>query len=329
LDTRSAARAARDPNQYAPVFVLATARSYSSVASTMIGQHPRLYGFPELKLFACPTIGDLEASLRPTSRTPEFGHRSPGLVRALAQLMWSDQSPRALANAQRWLSERGDFSGAEVFDMMMAYAWPRVAVEKSPEHALFPVALRRLVDAYPRARFIHLTRHPVTTAASIQQHMELTDEHATIFSFYSWYEINYRLVELGAQVGSDRYLHVRAEDMLNEPRCHLPAIARWLGVDDGELAIEAMQHPEASPFACFGPPGSGVVGGNAREFLSDPVPRRVTCPATVEQPAGWNGPASLWSAVLELAATLGYTAPIEVTPSAAGRGNHAASRRSG
>ena len=60
---RAEAPPARDPHCFAPVFLLATARSCSSVVTAMIGQHPALCGLPELKLFASPTIGEMEASL--------------------------------------------------------------------------------------------------------------------------------------------------------------------------------------------------------------------------------------------------------------------------
>jgi hypothetical protein len=294
--------------QYAPIFVLAIARSYSSVVSTMLGQHPMLFGFPELKLFACPTIGDLEASLSVASRTPDFGHRSPGLVRALAELVYGDQSLRSLARAQQWLGQRADLSGEDVFDMLMQCVWPRVAVEKSPEHVISRPVLERLAESYPRARYLHLTRHPVTAAASMRRHMQLTDEHAVAFCFYSWYETNFRLVEFGAKLPSDRYLRVRAEDVLNHPLQHLHRIAAWLELPAHDAAIQAMLHPERSPFACFAPSASGVRGGNDREFLRDPIPHGVQCPAIVDQPEDWNGPASLWSAVLELADRFGYHA---------------------
>jgi len=52
----------------------------------MIGQHPELAGLPELKLFRYRTIGELERSLPPYWIERGFTHRSPGLVRALAQL---------------------------------------------------------------------------------------------------------------------------------------------------------------------------------------------------------------------------------------------------
>ena len=293
---------ARDALQYEPVFVLSTARSYSSVVSTMIGQHPLLYGFPELKLFACPTIGEVEASLPGTSALID---RSPGLVRAVAELVFGNQSLDMLARAYGWLWERSGWHGEHVFDLLMRHISPRIAVEKSPEHALSDSALQRISAAYPRCRYIHVTRHPVTAQASMRRYMRASDEYSMTFCFYSWYETNFRLVELGKNTPSDRYLRVRAEDVLNDPRPHLGRIARWLGVPADECSIDAMQHPERSPFAYLVP---GWGGGNDPEFLRDPTPRQVDCPATVEQPADWSGPVALWSAVAELGGILGYPA---------------------
>jgi hypothetical protein len=268
----------------------------------MIGQHPRLFGFPELKLFAYATVGGLDIRLPDTAAS---AHRAPGLLRAIAELFAHEQSAKSLDAARRWLAERGEWRGEQVFDLLMERIWPRVAVEKSPEHALSDAVLERITCAYPRARYIHLTRHPVTTQASMRRHTRLTDDDAMTFCFYSWYEINFRLLEFGATV-SDHYLRVRAEDVLNEPQHHLRRIACWLGLPADAGSVEAMQHPERSPFASLGADGTPATGGNDPQFLRNPTPHRVHCPRAVERPIDWNGPDSLWSAVIELASTMGY-----------------------
>jgi hypothetical protein len=43
-----------EPDRFAPVFVLAPAKSHSSVVTTMVGRHPDLADLLELKLFAYP-----------------------------------------------------------------------------------------------------------------------------------------------------------------------------------------------------------------------------------------------------------------------------------
>jgi hypothetical protein len=46
-----------------------------------------------------------------------------------------------------------------------------------------------------------------------------------------------------------RYLRVRSEDVLNDRRVQLRAIAAWLGVRSDDAAVDAMLNPAASPFA--------------------------------------------------------------------------------
>src|SRR5207244_12610901 len=92
----------RDGHRFAPVFILTSARSCSSVITSMIGQHPDLFGMPELKLFVFRTIGELDASLPAEARRLGFAHRSPGLVRAVAELEYGAQNTTNLAAAIPW-----------------------------------------------------------------------------------------------------------------------------------------------------------------------------------------------------------------------------------
>jgi hypothetical protein len=105
---------------------------------------------------------------------------------------------------------------------------------------------------------------------------------------------------------ADRTIRVRAEDVLNEPRVHLRRVAEWLGVRTDSHAIEAMMHPEASPFARFAAKGSGVVGGFDHEFLRDPRPRRTELPSEVRLPEQLSADAALWSCVASVSHELGY-----------------------
>lgn len=302
---------ARDPAKFSPVFVLAPARSYSSVITMMLGQHPDLVGLPELKLFSYRTIGQLEASLPRFWIERGVTHRSPGLVRALAEFEFGNQRPGSLALARAWLRERSHWSGTDVLDALMERLSPRVCVEKSPENVENSAALERLVSAYPRARYLHLTRHPVTTQRSIQAHLNRTlpghsQEGQPMSGIASWFETHRRILRYAATLPSDRYRRVRAEDVLNDLRPQLRAIAAWLELPADPPAIEAMTHPEASPFASFGPSDSGVIGGNDPDFLRDPIPHRVEVPSTLDEPPGWLETRSAWQMVVDLANRLGY-----------------------
>ena len=301
----------RDATRFAPVFVLASARSYSSIVSAMLGQHPHLFGFPELKLFAYPTVGELDASLPREARERGFSHRAPGLVRALAELEYGGQNEPALAAAGAWLTERSGWPGEQVLDLLMTRVSPRVAVEKSPEHVVAPHALCRLAEAYPRARYVHLTRHPVSTIRSMHEHLLRTlpgyrDRDFTRYCITTWLRGHQRIAAFTRRLPPERRLRLRAEGVLNEPAPHLRAVAMWLGISAGEHALDAMRHPERSPFAGFAPAASGVSGGNDPAFLRDPQPHAVGLPRDLGPPEGWPSDPALWAKVRRAGRELGY-----------------------
>ncbi len=308
--TAAPAPPSRDRSRFAPVFVLASARSYSSIVSTMIGQHPDLFGFPELKLFAYPTVGELDASLPMEARERGFSHRSPGLVRAVAELEFGGQTPAALAAAGAWLAERAGWAGAHVLDLLMGRVSPRVAVEKSPEHVVQPNALARLAEAYPRARYIHLTRHPVSTIRSMHEHLlrnlpGYRDDDFTRQCVATWLRGHHRIVAFTRRLPNERWVRLRSEDVLNDST-QLVAVATWLGIRVEPQAIDEMRHAERSPFAHLAPASTGVSGGHDPAFLRDPRPHAVELQRGLSVPAGWSVDRALWAKVTSAARDLGY-----------------------
>ena len=277
----------------------------------MIGRHPDLVDVPELKLFAYPTLGELEDSLPRFWIERGVTHRSPGLVRAIAEFMFSGQTLTSLAMARAWLRERRHWSGADAFDVLMEHMRPRCCVEKSPEHVDGEATLARLAAAYPRARYLHLTRHPVTTQQSMARHMERIAGRAgaddqPLAGIQAWFVTHARILQFADGLPSSRCLRIRSEDVLNDQTTTLREIAAWLGLRTDDAAIGAMANPGASPFACFGPPASGVVGGSDPDFLKDPAPHRVELPEALDPPPGWSGELDVWSVVSRLGAQLGY-----------------------
>jgi Sulfotransferase family len=301
----------RDPERFQPVFVLAPARSHTSVISTMVGRHPNLVDLPELKLFCYSTIRELEESLPGFLIERGVTHRSPGLVRALAQFMFGGQTLNSLALARAWLRDRGHWSGADVLDVLIKCNHPRCCVEKSPEDVESDATLQRLAAAYPRARYLHLTRHPVTTQQSMAKHLNKglrgrhSDAHPAAL-VGAWFVTHKRILRFAAGLPASRYLRVRSEDVLNDRPSNLRKIASWLDLRADDSAVSAMSNPAASPFACFGPEGSGIVGGNDHDFLRDPAPHAVDLPATLDPPSGWSEEPGVWKMVAELSAALGY-----------------------
>src|SRR5581483_11766354 len=168
------------------------------------------------------------------------------------------------------------------YDHLLGCIAPRIGVQKSPEDSGRDEYLARVAAAYPRARFLHLTRHPISSAGSMHRawkelgYWDIAPEAFHNFCVGVWYHQHLRIDRFVSSLPPDRGLRARAEDVLNSPRQALPAICAWLGIDASPGAIEQMCHPERSPHARFGP--LAAYGGGDGAFLADPVPRAAELP---------------------------------------------------
>jgi hypothetical protein len=306
-----------------PLILLCPARSFSSVVCAMLGQHPQLYGFPELRLFTADTV---DALLRHWKEKRGFldelcgqlfgaaaAECSTGLLRALAELHFGGQSAEAVGQALAWLQARRDWSTRQLLDFLLEAIRPRRGVEKTPETAMSPANMARVRALYPDARFLHLTRHPVTAQRSLQAHWgrglqrrrpDWNGCDLARFCARGWCRTHQAILDFTAGLPPEQTLRVRGEDLLNEPDVHLVRVASWLGVrSDGE-AIEAMKHPERSPYAGLGPTSAWL--GYDPKFLHDPRLRPCELPAGLEHPPEWGLDFSLLQTTVELAQRLGY-----------------------
>ena len=122
----------------------------------MLGQHPGLYGFPELNLAAAETVGDW---IR-TSTQIDMDWMRFGLVRTVAQFMQGNQSAKAVTGAERWLAGQAGMTTTQLFARLAAHVAPRRPVEKSPQAISSDETLARLARIATDALFLHVTRHP-------------------------------------------------------------------------------------------------------------------------------------------------------------------------
>jgi hypothetical protein len=291
------------------VFVLAPARSNSSVVTAMLGQHPELCVFPELLLFRKDTVGELLTD-PPGWKGAPARQRMAGLYRALAEHHDAAQTPDTVESASRWVESRSAWSVADLLDHLLDLASPRIGIEKSPESSSRDEYLARIVAAYPRARFLHLTRHPSTSVDSMHRawfHRGYWDVQPELFHYFClgvWYFQHRRIDELVRSLPPERALRVRSEDVVNNPAKALPPVCRWLGIDSGRRALEAMSHPEDSPYAALGP--QAAAGGWDAGFLDSPELKPVELPDSLELPASWCADPWLALATRDLARRLGY-----------------------
>ena len=295
-----------------PVIILAPPRSFTSVVCAMVGQHPQMYGLPEMNLFMADTVRELQEVLA----RPRFLEH--GLLRAVAEICAGKQTFQTIALARQWLEIRGDCTAASMFRELAQQVSPRILVDKSITTVFGSGSLQRVLWAFPRTRFIHLIRHPRSVGESLSRMGGAVAaaflgaiDYSTIppvkdFQLV-WYIAHMNIVTFLKDLPAAQKLQLRGEDLLADPDTYLKFMAAWLGLRTDERAIEAMKHPERSPYACLGP--INALFGNDPGFLRAPALRRSAPagPPTLEGPLDWrpDGKGFL-PEVKELAHTFGY-----------------------
>ncbi len=256
-----------------PLFILCPGRSFSSVVSTVIGQHPDCYGLPELNLFIGHTIG--EAWDNDATRD---GHPMQGLKRVIAELHHGTQTDETVEEAIAWIEARRDWTARQMMDHIQEQVGDRILVDKSPANVIHPAVLSHVVRSFPNANYLQLLRHPRTRGKSQMTHWENAQAKrifrgkgasATPDVEFKWSGTHAMIRALASELSLGQLLWIRGEDLLRELRVYLAQIAQWLGIRDDDEAIEAMLRPEDSPYACVGPE-KAKYGANAG-FLKAPA----------------------------------------------------------
>ncbi|MBF0334276.1 MAG: sulfotransferase [Alphaproteobacteria bacterium] len=274
-----------------PLIVLTCMRSYSSLVCGMLGQHPDLYGMPELNLFVGETVGaviDVLTKIRPRSLD--------GLYRAVAEIECGGQDALGVERAIELTRQRRAWPAKRMLDHLGEAVAPRIWVDKSPSTVVNERALENALRFYPDAHYLHLTRHPRPTCESIHT---ITAKNVAPKRGRRpatgkneperlWQRMNGDIVRLAGALTPGQYMHVRGEDILGDPHAFLRQICEWLDIRDDDVAIEAMLHPEESPYAGIGPAAAPF--GNDPNFLRNPhFTRRPIPAASLEGPLSWRG----------------------------------------
>lgn len=296
------------PQAAEPLFILAPPCTFSWAVCAMLGQHPEMYALPELHLFLAETVaGWLDLC---SKESFDMDH---GLVRAVAELYFGEQTDQAASRARGWLRRRGHFTTGLLLEVIADRLNPLVPVEKSPSLVYSSDLLRRALDMFPRARFLHLVSHPrcygeavmqAVRAAAKDQPLPPTHWLIELASYphavphavgkgdvldpqTAWFALNTTIIDFLASVPDDQRHTVRGEDLLAETGRGLAAVAAWLGVRRDPEAVDAMRHPERSPYARPGP--SSASFGSDIFLLDGPLIRpEWTQPRSLKGPLGWR-----------------------------------------
>jgi hypothetical protein len=240
----------------------------------MLGEHPEMYGFPELQLFIGDTVCEaIKKSMRRGSRTT----RAYGLLRSLAQIHEGEQTTAGVVRAEVWLNERLAWTTKRLRDYLFEKVSPLAVVEKDPRTVARHNHIERVYECYPNAYFLHLTRHPVSARQSLREFFQLhpamwkPSQTKQIEELMVWHMLHTNIIGFTSTLPTGQTMRVRGEDILSDPDVFLPQIAEWMGLRTDREAIEAMKHPENSPYACVGP--AFARGGNDLKFMESPALR--------------------------------------------------------
>lgn len=260
------------------LIVLCPPRSFSSVVATMIGQHPELYGFPELHLFSEDTMDTSLTRLEKRGKAV-----TAGLGRFIAQEVFGGQTARTALQAIEWIRERRSWTTRQMFEHALELVAPKIGVEKSPGTAGRFSYMERAAREFPDAYFLHLTRHPVSARNSMEEFFEVKANRArhqagddegmrhlreSFDRFLLWYHMHASILRFTNGLAPGKTMRIKGEDVLSEPGRFLPQIAEWMGLRTDAEAIECMKHPEESLYAYAGP--RVIFGGNDPKFTSNP-----------------------------------------------------------
>lgn len=303
-----------------PLFILAPPRSFTSLVSTVVGQHPQAYGLPELNLFMAASMGhfwdgtDADGS----HKAPHWPIMRHGLLRTVAQLYAGEQNIESIQMAYRWIMARRARETGSVFHELCDKIAPLITVEKSPGYLGKPVYLKRLLEAFPNARFMHLLRHPVGQGESLlkakggkliltlMDSVDYEGEAPMADPQILWHDANVEVLQFLQGVPENNQIRVRGEDFIRDMDATLRSICDWLGLECGERELTAMKRPEDSPFAHVGPINARL--GNDINFLESPAirPGRVK-DYDLAAPLSWRPDGQpLRPEVVALAAEFGY-----------------------
>ncbi len=311
-----------------PLFMLAPPRSHSATACAMLGQHPQMYGLPETHLFSAPTMAKWwEMCSRSTF------HMEHGLLRAVAQLYFGEQSDTSIKAAEGWLRRRSHFTTGFLFEVMTEWVSPLVLVERSPTLISRAESLQRAFRMFPQARFIHVVQHPRGYGESLMQGIREAATRGPVpyWMLYlasfprrfasedgashrdsgldpqrAWYVLNTNVCNFLELVPDEQKMLLRVEDLLSDTDRTLRQIAGSLGLRTDDEAIEAMKHPERCAYARFGPPSARYGNGSFFLQLPDLGPKQPEV-HTLDGPLNWRPTAQEFlPEVKELARQFGY-----------------------
>ena len=295
-----------------PLLIVSAPGAHGALLGAMLGRHPQAAPLPELNLHLGDTVDDLIGLYEVTQ-----ADLSDGLLRAVAQHFYGEQSDAAVEAARNWVRRRGGQPVAMLFEELAARLAPRLPVLAESGAGWRIEYLRRWFDHSPGIRVLHLVRHPRIQCAEVARRLggqlfvppdyrDYGSQPIVIDPQLAWYRINSNISQATAALPVEQVRRLAVEDLLAAPEPVLQTLCHWLGLSCTPTDLQRLLTPEAGSFSRIGP--SGAPGGLEPDFLEAPRFLGQLRPrVALEGPADWRGDGVAMAAeVVTLARTFGY-----------------------
>jgi hypothetical protein len=211
----------------APIFVVGTGRSGTSLLRCMLSAHPRIYVSHEASFYAWMMLyqrrGTGTEFLDYFFKTASFRWLRVDPARVLAGLptpLPRERLPEAFAAVMR--------------EKAAQYGRPRYG-DKTPSHSRF---IGRILEDFPGARIVYIVRDPRATVLSMSQ---MPWAAASFYANAVFCELDWR----HAKKYLDRMHLVRLEDLLADPEKQMRAILDFVGEPwDPAVLDHVANHPD-------------------------------------------------------------------------------------
>jgi hypothetical protein len=279
----------------------------------MLAGHPGLFASPGLNILIRPTVGDF---LDYCLERPRIAH---GLLRCVAHLYSGEQTLDSIEMARRWLVRRNSVASEQVVKELCEKVAPARLVDRCLLYPKDMDLLHQIHQSFPEALFLHLTRHPfeqgMAVLQSIEGVLELSEDESVnsrarskvLDPQFTWFETQASIMEFSDVLEPDRYIHVRAEDLVGMPENTLRGLCAWLRLPVTPEILQRMSSYKDWPFA--GPGPYNASGGTDREPASAEVASAHMAngaPRSLDDALPWRAKVGLVEPVKVLARHLGY-----------------------
>lgn len=259
-----------------PVFIMSSERSGSNLLRKMLGAHSRVAAPPPPQLFkhlgiVLPHYGPLsdDACFRQLVRDAVKLTKIPN-----SHLRW-----QVVLDEGRVLSEIPHRSLAHVIGTLYRLYAEEVGCDvwACKENNLFDHAFR-IVNAYPKARFVYLCRDGRDVACSIKK-VPTHDQHP-YFIGQEWANEQMRCLQVYQDLqDSGGCMILRYEDLIENPGERLAEVCRFIGISYEDSMLDYHRDPQtqadAQKTAYWKNLSAPVMKDNKKKYLRELSPREI------------------------------------------------------